>query len=152
VADLAEEKAYVAKGFDPWLSSAPALVVVAFSEGDYRERYAARDKGGLAPEDWPVSYPLIDCGASLMLLLLAAVDRGLAAGFIGAHRLAGIEELLGIPQDITAVGVVTLGYPAPDRRSSSLAAGWRPLHDVVHWDRWGSPGPGISGTSPPPGA
>ena len=78
----------------------------------------------------------------MMLLLLAAVDEGLAACFMGIHRLEGIRDLLGIPSEVTPVGVVTLGYPAADRRSSSLAKGWKPLDQVVHWDRWRETGPG----------
>jgi nitroreductase len=136
IAAVAGEEDYVAKGFEPWLSSAPVHVVVCVDEGAYRHRYASADKVASDPEEWPVPYPYIDAGASVMLLLLAAVDEGLAAGFLGAHRLSGIGSLLGIPQEITIIGLVTLGHAAPDRRSGSLAAGWKPLEDVVHWEGW----------------
>ena len=74
-----------------------------------------------------------------MLLLLAAVDEGLAAGFFGVHRLEGLSAALGLPADVDPIGVVTLGYPAPDRRSGSLDRGWKPLGEVVHKERWGTP-------------
>lgn len=134
VAELAGEAGYTERGFEPWISSAPVLVVPCVNHEDYRRRYAEPDK---RREPWPVSYPLMDGGAAFMLLLLAAADEGLATGFLGIHRLAGLKELLGIPAAVEALGVVTLGYAAPDRRSGSLARGWRPLQEVVHLDGWG---------------
>ena len=34
------------------------------------------------------------------------------------------------------IGIVTIGHPAPDRRSSSLKRGWRPDDQVIHWQTW----------------
>lgn len=137
IARLADEDQYVAKGFEPWLSSAPVHVVVCVDQSAYERRYAAADKATSKPDEWPVLYPLVDSGAALMLLLLAAVDEGLAAGFMGAHRLEGIEALLNIPATVTPIGVVTIGHPAPDRPSASLAAGRRSMDELVHWETWG---------------
>lgn len=137
IAELAHEPEYVAAGFDPWLSRAPVHVVVCTSEAVYRARYAEPDKAGTDDaQDWPVPYWHVDAGAALMLLLLAAVDEGLAAGFAGSHSLEGIKDLLGIPADVEPIGLVTLGYPAPDRRSGSLDRGWKPLDSIVHRERW----------------
>lgn len=137
IARLANEPTYVTAGFDPWLSRAPVHVVVCTSEAAYRNRYAEPDKdGSMDAQDWPVPYWYVDAGASLMLLLLAAVEAGLGAGFAGSHSLAGVSELLGIPEDVTPVGLVTLGYPAPDRRSGSLERGWKPADEVIHRQRW----------------
>jgi nitroreductase len=143
LARVANEADYVAQGMDPWISSAPVHIAVCTSEADYRKRYSEPDKQ--APDgsehEWPVPYWWIDAGASLMLLLLAAVDEGLAAGFFGVHRLEGLTAELGLPEGVVPIGVVTLGHPAPDRRSSSLDRGWRPLGEVVHKERWGAPYP-----------
>lgn len=136
IAALAGEDDYRARAFQPWLSAAPVHVVICADEGAYRRRYAAADKKASDPGEWPVPYPLVDAGASLMLLLLAATDEGLATGFLGAHRLEGIETLLGIPDDVRPIGLVTMGHPAPDRRSGSLRAGWRPPEEVIHWEGW----------------
>ncbi len=137
IAALAGEEEYVSSGFDPWISRAPVHVVVCVSEEIYRSRYREPDK---SPDgsgvDWPVPYWWVDAGAAMMLLLLAAVDEGLGAGFLGAHAFAELEDYLGLPDDMRAVGIVTLGHPAPDRRSGSLARGRRPLDDVVHRERW----------------
>ena len=139
IAELAGEAEYVAAGFDPWISRAPVHVVVCTSKAAYLARYAADDKGGpdgpMATEDgWPVPYWWVDAGGVLMLLLLAAVDEGLAAGFLGVHSIPGLRELLGVPDDVEPIGIVTVGHPAPDRRSRSLDRGRRT--DQVHRDRW----------------
>ena len=137
VAALAGEDAYVDAGFDPWLSTAPVHVVPCADERAYRDRYAEDDKLGADGElDWPVPYWHLDAGAALMLLLLAVVDAGLAAGFLGIHRLPGLADLLGIPDGVHPIGVVTVGHALPDRRSGSLARGWDDLDEVVHRERW----------------
>jgi nitroreductase len=110
------------------------------SEEAYHRRYREPDK--LTEEgaeiEWPVPYWWVDAGAALMLILLAAVDEGLAAGFVGVHALPGLQELLAIPSEYTPIGVVTIGYGDRDRRSGSLRRGWRPVGQVVHRNRWSS--------------
>ncbi len=137
VAAAGGEDDYVAAGFDPWLSRAPVHVVVCTRVADYEERYREPDKAG-SPDatEWEIPYWYVDAGAALMLLLLAAVNEGLAAGFAGIHSFEGIKEVLGIPADVTPIGVVTLGHPAPDRPSSSMDRGHRDVSEVVFRDRW----------------
>lgn len=137
IARLGDEEAYVARGMDPWMSRAPVHVIVCIREEDYHERYREPDKldDSGTEMDWPIPYWWIDAGATMMLLLLAAVAEGLGGGFFGVHRLAGLNDLLGIPDDVTAIGIVTIGHRAPDRRSTSLARGRKP--GLVHYERWG---------------
>lgn len=121
IARLADEPSYLARGFDPWISAAPAHIVISVSEEAYRSRYREPDKTGSgAVLDWPVPYWWVDAGAALMCVLLAAIDEGLSAGFLGAHSVPGLGPLLAIPDDQRPIGVVTVGHGAPDRRSSSL--------------------------------
>lgn len=138
IAQLAGEDEYVADGFDPWISGAPVHVVVCVSEEAYHDRYREADKTD--PEgseiEWPIPYWWVDAGATMMLLLLAAVDEGLAAGFLGVHSVPGLRELLSIPEAVTPIGVVTIGHPATDRRSGSLQRGWKPAAAVVHQEKW----------------
>jgi nitroreductase len=137
IAAAAGESDYVAEGFDPWLSRAPVHVVVCTRVGDYEERYNEPDKSNApAARDWEVPYWHVDAGAALMLLLLAVVDEGLAAGLSGIHAFEGLRELLSIPGDVTPIGVVTIGHPAPDRPSSSLKRGRKPKEKVIHRERW----------------
>jgi nitroreductase len=77
-----------------------------------------------------------------MLLLLAAIDEGLAAGVYGVTvpEMKAFKELLGIPDDVWVVAGVTLGKARPDpnssRASSRMSQRRRPLEEVVHWERW----------------
>ncbi len=138
IAELAGEDEYAARGYDRWVSRAPAHVVVCVSEAAYHARYREADK--LDPDgseiEWPVPFWWVDAGASMMAILLAAVDEGLAAGFLGVHSIEGLKSLLRIPDEVSPIGIVTIGHPAPDRRSASLARGWKPDQDVVHFERW----------------
>jgi nitroreductase len=138
IANLAGESEYVAAGFGPWISRAPVHFVICTSEAAYHRRYQEPDKLDTQGQEiaWPVPYWWVDAGASMMLLLLAAVDERLAAGFLGVHSIPGLQELLNIPDDVTPIGVVTVGHPAPDRTSGSLKRGWKPSSDVVHRERW----------------
>ena len=140
IARLAHEDEYVAEGFDPWISKAPVHIVICVRKETYLERYREPDKGGpegvTAQEDgWPVPYWWVDSGASMMLILLAAVNEGLAAGFLGSHRLGEITEYLGIPDDVAPIGIVTIGHPAPDR-PGSRTRGRRPASEVIRRERW----------------
>lgn len=139
IAEIAKEKAeYVAAGFEPWISTAPVHIVLCVREDDYHERYREPDK---LQEDgteigWPVPYWWVDAGAAMMVLLLAAVDEGLGAGMFGVLDWQPLKDLLGIPADLAPVAVITIGKPAPERRKGSSRRGWRPLEEVVHWERW----------------
>lgn len=137
IARLAGEEDWVARGREPWLSPAPAHLVLCVEPGTYRERYARPDKD---PAALSVPWWWVDGGAALSLVLLAAVDEGLAAGFLGAHRLPGLEALLGLPEGVVPLGVVTVGHPAGQAPPGARAR--RPAAEVLHRERWGEPFPG----------
>jgi nitroreductase len=71
-----------------------------------------------------------------MIALLAAVNEGLDAGFAGADDLDALRSLLGIPAEVTPIGVIPIGYRAPDTPSPSLKRGRIPETDFVHRERW----------------
>ena len=136
LAHACDEEEHVARGLPRWLSSAPVHVLPCVEPDRYRARYAEPDKAGsVTPDDWEVPFWWVDGGQSLMLLLLAAVDEGLAAGFL-AVRAAAVRPVVGLPDDVAPLGLVTLGHPAPDRWSGSLARGRRDWSDQVRWEHW----------------
>jgi FMN reductase [NAD(P)H] len=132
---------------EPWLDTAPVHVLVCTREADYHDRYRRADKLQDGQEiEWPVPYWFVDAGAGLMLLLLAAIDEGLAAGVSGvpvdsADELRGI---FGIPLDVTIIALVTIGVGAPDPGWSAVTSRRtqprRAPDEVVHWQRWGTHG------------
>ncbi|MGH2734058.1 MAG: nitroreductase family protein [Actinomycetota bacterium] len=138
IAELAGEPDYVAQGLPAWISTAPAHIVVCTSEADYHARYQEPDKlkDDGVEIDWPIPYWHTDAGAAMMLVLLAAVDEDLGAGFFGTHTLQGLHDLLGIPEEVTPVGVVTIGRPSGKQPAGSAARGHRPHDQTVHWETW----------------
>lgn len=130
---------------EPWLESAPVHVLVCTREDDYHERYRESDKLVDGEEiDWPVPFWFVDAGAALMLLLLAAIDEGLAAGLTGVPRdvAARLRSVFGIPDDVTVVALVTIGVPAPDPGWSAVTSRRsqprRADAESVRWERWAS--------------
>jgi nitroreductase len=138
IARLCGEEEYIAGGFHPFISGAPVLVIPCTSEVAYHQRYREPDK--IQPDgseiNWPVPYWFMDIGCSVMVLLLAAVNEGLAAGFAGAHDLDALRKALGIPGEVTPVGVIPIGYPAKDIPSPSLKRGRTSDEVYIHHEEW----------------
>lgn len=142
IARLCSEDEYVAMGHTRWLSEAPVLVVPCVSEAAYHRRYQEPDKlaesGGVETE-WPVPYWFMDIGCTVMALLLAAVNEGLAAGFAGAETTARrleLQRLLGIPDECTVVGVIPIGHGVQDPPSPRLKSRRKPPEEFTHYERW----------------
>lgn len=138
IAEICGEEEYTSKGFHPFISTAPVLLIPCANEAAYHRRYQEPDKlNEQGQEDpWPVPYWHMDIGCSVMIVLLAAVDEGLAAGFAGALDLAPLRALLGIPEEVTPVGVIPIGHRSPDVRSQSIKRGRVPDAVYVHRERW----------------
>ena len=131
------------EGVEPWFPSAPVHVLVLTREADYHERYRRDDKLQDGDEiEWPVPFWYVDAGATLMLVLLAAIDEGLSAGVYGVpvEQDATWRELLAIPDELRIVAGVTIGRGAPDpgwsARTSRATQPRRPLDELVHWNSW----------------
>jgi nitroreductase len=132
-------------GEESWVGNAPALIVVCVREDDYHERYREQDKlavtGGVEVE-WPIPFWYFDAGAAAMLILLAAIDEGYAAGLFGVfvEVLPAFRVELGLPDDVEIACCITVGRGADDSeasaRSSRLSQRRRAFGEVVHWERW----------------
>jgi len=131
---------------DSWLRGlqrAPVLIVCLSDKDTYLSRYAEGDKGWTDRDEarWPVPYWDIDTGMAALLMLLTAVDEGLAGCFFGVppEDMAPVHAAFGIPPTVTPIGVVSLGYRAPDRPGSAGKRARRGLEEVAFEGRWGSP-------------
>jgi nitroreductase len=144
VAEALGEELYTGRGGTPWISTAPLHVIVTVDEERYHERYRQADKlaitGGVEIH-WPVPYWYVDAGAAMMLILLAAVDEGLAAGFAGhPEQERRLRDVLGLPAGVVPIGVITIGYEAEDPNatdSSVFKRRRRAWDETCHWQRWG---------------
>ncbi|MPZ51260.1 MAG: nitroreductase family protein [Acidimicrobiia bacterium] len=136
IAVAAGEDDFHARGFPRWLSMAPLHIIPCVSPQAYRDRYSEPDKSQTESDAWDVPYWWVDGGAALMAILLAAVDEGLGAGFLGEHAIPGLRRVLEIPDGTQAIGVITVGHPDPerDRQPGSLERGRS--SPEIHRDRW----------------
>lgn len=121
-----------------WVSEAPVQIIPCISEAVYHARYHEPDK--IRPDgteiEWPVPFWILDIGCAVMIVLLGVVDEGLAAGYAGIPDTPGLKDLLGIPEEVTPVGVIPVGYPDKDIPSPSLRRRRTSLEGVVHYGKW----------------
>jgi nitroreductase len=145
VGEAVEEWFEVAEGHGDWISGCAAQFVPCVSEKIYRDRYGEPDKRAedarmghaTDAEDWPVPYWWMDIGCTTMLVMLAAINEGLAAGFCGVPKgPAPLQAVLGIPEDMVPVGVIPVGYRLADKRSPSLKRGRVPFEEFARWESW----------------
>jgi FMN reductase [NAD(P)H] len=133
------------EGVEPWFATAATQVFVMTREADYHERYQRDDKLQDGEEiEWPVPFWHVDAGAAMMLILVAAIEEGLAAAVYGifGDDEQKLRELLRIPAELTLVAGVTLGYPRPDpgwsSRTSRATQRRRAIDELVRWNTWTS--------------
>ncbi len=145
-----EKRAEIARAFGDehyshngrnFVADAPVHVVISANEALYHARYNEADKlkaSGGVELTWPVPYWFVDAGALMMLVLMAAIDEGLASAFIGHPDQNRIfDELLGLPEDVVPIGLALVGRPGDGAPTGSrLRQRRRPDGDLVHWQRW----------------
>src|SRR4051794_21584113 len=129
----------------PWpdLFDAPLLVVCLSHKDAYLDRYTEPDKGWIDRDEarWPAPYWDIDTGMAAMLMLLTAVDEGLGGLFFGVppESHEDVHETFAIPHDRDIVGVVAIGHPLSSAPGSPSRRPRRPLSEVAHAGRFGTP-------------
>jgi nitroreductase len=74
----------------------------------------------------------IDVAISVDHMSLEAVNQGLGTCWIGAFHEDQVKEILGVPDKIRVVVMLTLGYPA----ESPSARPRKKLEEIVSYDGW----------------
>lgn len=91
------------------------------------------------------------CACAIQNMWLAARAEGLGMGWVTLFRPSDLAELLDLPDGVTTLGWLCLGWPDERPPEPGLVrAAWSrrlPLDDVVLNDRWPSEGPS---PAPPP--
>jgi len=76
-----------------------------------------------------------DCSAATENILLAATALGLGAVWIGVHpsenRVSEVKEILGIPEGVTPLNLISIGHPAEEKESRTQYDESR-----VHREKW----------------
>ena len=114
-ATLAESAAIAGVVVMPHVAQAPVLIALC---GDERR------------SSWYVH----DCCLASQNLMLAATALGLGTCWIGAFDEGKAWEVLGLPQGMRVVGLITLGYPLRDHQTPTPRL---PLDSIVHWEGFG---------------
>ena len=129
---------------DPWrfVVLQDKVVLKRVSEGLRNGKFLADAALGIvvcgdlsAAHDHQESYMLQDCSAAIENILLAAQALGLGTCWLGVHprpaRIAFMREALGIPESITPISGIAIGYPAETKEARSRYDASR-----VHYDKW----------------
>lgn len=103
------------------------------SNGQYNAPVAIVVCGVSALIPWPGDDGTADCAAAIENLLTAATAMGLGTVWIGGFDRAALRQALDIPESITPVGMVYLGYPAEEKEPRTQY-----LAEAVHWQRYDS--------------
>jgi nitroreductase len=123
---------------------APVVILPLANRQAYLDRYSQPDKiaaGMDKAERWPAPYWDIDAGMAAMLMLLAAIDEGLAAYFFGmAYGEHAVRQRFAIPSEFKPIGAIALGYAAAVDPNAALSSTRRrqrrPIESLVHRNGW----------------
>jgi len=74
----------------------------------------------------------IDVAIALEHIALKAVEEGLATCWIGSFSPEQVRHLLGIPEDIEIIELMSLGYPADEPRQPNRLE----LGKIVCYEKW----------------
>ena len=77
-------------------------------------------------------YAIQDATASVMNLLLAVHDKGLAGCWVGAFDENAVGEILGLPHKTRPVAIIPVGYADEEPGAQTRME----LDKVVHWETW----------------
>ena len=106
-----------------WMEVAPIHIVV-LAEPKKTERHYGTRGGRL--------YVIQECAAAIENMLLTAHSLGLGACWVGAYDEDEIWRILGLPEEISVQGIITIGYadetpePPPKKR----------IEHIMYFDRW----------------
>lgn len=74
----------------------------------------------------------VDVAIALENMVLAAEAQGVGSCWVGAFEEEEVKELLGIPDDLRVVALVSFGYPA----EKPSAHDKKSLKEIVHYNRF----------------
>lgn len=81
------------------------------------------------------AYWVQDCSAATENILLAAHALGVGAVWCGVYpmeqRIAPVKEILSLPEYVTPLNIITMGYPAAEPQPKDK---WNPA--AVHYNAW----------------
>lgn len=113
------KKLAVAANNQNFIAEAPAVIACCAVTTDYIMRCGQH------------AYP-IDLAIAMEHMALQAVEEGLGSCWIGSFYEDQVKELLGIPNDVRVVELLTLGYPADFPKPKNR----EPIESIACYDKW----------------
>src|ERR671932_1870889 len=109
-----------------FVARAPVVIVVVSDTRRSARRYGERGAH---------FFSITDGSFAAMLILLAVVNEGLGACFVGSFYDEEVKPVLGLPQYVRPIGIIPIGYCAEEgpRMLSRRSKG-----QIIHPDRYGS--------------
>lgn len=83
-------------------------------------------------------YGVSDASRAIQSMVLTAWDEGVGSNWIGFAKLADVNTILAIPDDLEVLAVVAFGYPA-ERIAGLGKKNRKPLAEVASSERFGRP-------------
>ncbi len=106
-----------------FVAQAPLVIVVVSDVRRSARRYGERGVH---------FFSIIDGAFVAMLVLLAVVNEGLGACFVGSFYDDEVRQVLGLPRDVRPIGIIPVGYCAEEPRKFQR----RSRAQIVHRDRY----------------
>ena len=117
-ADL-RKKLVPAANNQEFVGKAPVVIVCCGIDADYVMRCGQ------------TAYP-INVAIAIDHMTLQAVEEGLGTCWIGSFYEDQVKAILGIPNEVRVVELLTLGYPADQPKPKDRL----PLEQIVSYDHW----------------
>jgi nitroreductase len=107
-----------------FVAQAPLVIVVVSDTRRSARRYGERGVH---------FFSITDGSFAAMLILLAVVNEGLGACFVGSFYDKEVQDVLGLPAEVRPVGIIPIGYCA----EGPMEFPRRSKAQIIHRDRYG---------------
>jgi nitroreductase len=106
-----------------YAAEAPVVIVVVSDTRRSKARYGERGEK---------FYSVVDGAFASLLLMLATVNEGLGAAFVGAFDDDEVRAVLDLPRAVRPIGIIPIGFCAePPQRVPRLSK-----EQIIHYERW----------------
>jgi nitroreductase len=106
-----------------YLAEAPLDIVVVSDTRRSKPRYGRRG------EEF---YSIVDGAFAAMLLMLACINEGLGAAFVGAFDDEAVRAVVQLPKVVRPIGIISIGYCAEKGEKLSHL----PKARIIHYETW----------------
>jgi nitroreductase len=115
-----------------WMITAPVHIAVC---ADLEARTGSKGRFDEETPGMDAKRVIRDTAIAVDHLMLRAMELGLGTCWIGWYVQDEVRPLLGIPESVFVLGIITVGAPAEDPQPRPR----RPLTALVYGETWGTP-------------